>query len=380
MLNKKLGYYTCNGKEFDSKIAAILESNSTQQPVQWLFNNQAFDNFKWDQEPATELDALYDRRCRELREQYDYLVLSYSGGSDSHNILMSFHRQGLLLDEVISNWNIEASKKYTILDPTITHSFNQNAEYELHVRSQLQWITDNMPQTRVTFVDASRSILNFFQSTEEDWVVNNSREPLNPGVMQRFNYLNLKEVNQRVDRTKNIGIIVGVDKPRIQLQDNKLYFYLLDSLSNITPIAPHFKDYDNTTVEYFYWAPESLEMIAKQCHAVLKFLNLNPQYRTIFSRQRDWTSRNHQEQFLRRILYSTTWDNSWFQVSKPLHDWECEMDNWFIDQFKGTKVVKNWEAGLEYLEKTLDKSYFRTNTRGLVSYESQHYYVGDLTV
>jgi len=375
-MNKKLGYYTCGGLEFDSKIQAVLHSTNTKQPVEWIFNNETFNNFQWDQEPTESLDELYDQRARKIREQYDYVVLSYSGGSDSHNILMSFYRQGLRLDEVISNWNVEASKNYTILDNTITQAFNQNAEYELHVRARLQWIKDNMPETRVTFVDSSRDIIKFFQTTDESWVLNNSREPLNPAVLQRFNYLNLKEINLRVDRNKNIGIIIGVDKPRIEIQENKLHFYLLDSLSNITPIAPHFKDYDNTTIEYFYWAPESCAMLAKQCHTVFKFLDNNRPYRTIFNRQRDWTQRNFQEQFLRQILYSTTWDNSWFQIRKPINDWDCEMDNWFIDQFENKKPGNTWSAGLRYLEQTLDKSHFKTNTRGLRGFESPHYYVG----
>jgi hypothetical protein len=90
MINKKLGYYNCDGLEFESKIQAFFHSLKTNKPVEWIFNDFEFNLHDWLNEPLESLDQLYDKRARELREKYDYLILSYSGGSDSHQILMSF--------------------------------------------------------------------------------------------------------------------------------------------------------------------------------------------------------------------------------------------------------------------------------------------------
>ena len=105
-MNKKLGYYLCDGREFESKVQCYLYASQNNKDVQWIFNNGALANYDFSQEPSETLDALYDRRAREIREKYDYVVLSYSGGSDSHNILMSFYRQGL--HGAIKNNDIEA--------------------------------------------------------------------------------------------------------------------------------------------------------------------------------------------------------------------------------------------------------------------------------
>lgn len=98
-INPKLGFYTCNGQTFDSKIQAYLYGAQVKQRVEWDFNNELFRKHDWTVEPEETLDQLYNARARQLREQYDYIILSYSGGADSHNILMSFIRQGLHIED-----------------------------------------------------------------------------------------------------------------------------------------------------------------------------------------------------------------------------------------------------------------------------------------
>ena len=71
--------------------------------MDWIFHDDAFSKYPWHIEPEASLDQLYDARARQLREKYDYVVLSYSGGSDTHNILESFIRQGLHIDEIVTN-------------------------------------------------------------------------------------------------------------------------------------------------------------------------------------------------------------------------------------------------------------------------------------
>ena len=101
--HKELGYYTCDNKIFTSKIHACIHATSVKKPLEWHFNDDTFDNFPWNVEPVESLDELYFRRARELREQYDYICLAFSGGGDSNNILEAFLRQGLFIDEVVTN-------------------------------------------------------------------------------------------------------------------------------------------------------------------------------------------------------------------------------------------------------------------------------------
>ena len=56
LVNKKLGYYTCNGLEFESKIQACFHSVQTGKPVDWVFNDLEFSAYDWTKEPEESLD------------------------------------------------------------------------------------------------------------------------------------------------------------------------------------------------------------------------------------------------------------------------------------------------------------------------------------
>ena len=378
-MNKKLGYYVCDGQEFNSKINCAIYATKSNKPMSWVFNNDAFDRYDFSQEPSETLDALYDRRAREIREKYDYVVLSYSGGSDSHNILMSFYRQGLHIDEVISNWVFEASKKFTIINSLVDDAWNQNAEYELHTKDRLQWIYDHMPKTKVTLYDCSKQIYSYFNKAKEPTWVTDHVEPLNPAATQRYNPLQIKDIRNRIDKEDSIGFVVGVDKPLSLIVDKKMYLRLRDKTANIIPSSIYTSEYDNTTVEYFYWAPESCAMLAKQGHTMLKYLNTNKQYQLIWTPSQVENFRAAQETLMRNIVY-TTWDEeSAFQTNKPTHDWYSELDYWFIEQFKNTPAGRNWQAGVDYVETSVDKSLqLTTGKKGLMTFFSPLYYIGDI--
>ena len=389
MINKKLGYYTCNDQEFQSKVQCSLYATQVNKPMAWEFNHDEFSKYRWDQEPTKSLDQLYDRRSRELREKYDYLVLGYSGGSDSHNILMSFYRQGLHIDEIVTNWVFEASKKFTILDPSVTDAWNQNAEYELNTREYLQWISDHMPNTKISLYDCSRQIYESFNKAKDESWVTKSIDPINPAATQRYNIVSVKEIRKQLDIHNSIGIIIGIDKPRSLIIDNKLYLLFYDKIANIAPMAPHLTEYTNSNVEYFYWSPESCDILAKQSHAILNFLKINQSYKHLWGNTA-WNSRQTRDLVVKNIIY-TTWDNTRFQVVKPIQDWYSELDYWFTDQFKTLPAGKNWKSGVEFLEKNINQSLLSVtkenkvdliktvhHTPGLATYTSPLYFIGDL--
>lgn len=371
-MNKKLGYYLCDGQEFESKIQCYLHaSKNNNNNIQWLFNNDVFNRYNFSNEPEMSLDALYDRRARELRERYSYLVLSYSGGADSHNILMSFFRQGLHIDEIVTNWFFEGTDNFVVEDTRIRHAWNQNAEYMLNAKEKLEWISTNMPRTKITVWDCTRDVLTYYlKSNDPSWVLN-AKDTLNPGGHQRFNYFHVKELRKTVDALLNVGIIIGTDKPICTIDNGKLYLHFNDKIANNTPINNSFMEYTNTALEFFYWDPDCTDMLAKQAHTVLKFLNANPKYRAMWN-NREWFFRDAQESILRTLIY-TTWDRNWFQVSKPTKDWDCEFDSWFFDNPQFSRAKENWDRGLIYL---LDN--IAGIKRGFAPINSPKYYIGDI--
>jgi hypothetical protein len=362
LINKKLGYYLCDGLEFESKIQACLHSVKYEKPVEWIFNDLEFNKHDWTIEPSEDLDTLYDRRAKELREKYDYLILSYSGGSDSHQILMSFINQNLLLDEIIINTLEKGWKDYTVLNPKNTSSFNSGAEHYLQTLPRLKEVQHLIPRTKITICDLTDDVYNsLLKVGDASWVLE-KREALNPIGITRFNYVYFDEVKRRFDKQKKIGMVLGVEKPKSIIYKNKFWIRFNDRAANMVTIIDHMRDYDNSVLEYFYWSPDSVPIMIKQGHVIKRWLESNPSVQKFWdSSQTDYkTIRFYHERLLRPVVYPTTWNDDWFQVDKAVNDWYSEFDNWFIEGSAGTKAGAIWKEGVSYVRDSL-RPYVKNN-------------------
>jgi hypothetical protein len=354
MINKKLGYYICDNLEFESKISALTYSNISKKPVEWIFNDLEFSLYDWSVEPTLTLDQLYDQRAKELREKYDYLILSYSGGSDSHQILMSFIRQNLLIDEIIVNTVEKGWRNFTILDPKNTSSLNSGAEHYLQTIPRLKEIENLIPRTKITICDLTDHVYDsFLKAGDASWVLS-KREALNPIGVTRFNYIYFDEVRRKFDKQKRIGLVLGVEKPKSIIHNGQFWIRFNDRAANMVTIIDHIKDYDNSVLEYFYWSPDAVPILIKQGHVIKRWLETNPQYQQYWNSTTDFkTIRIYHERLLRSVIYSSTWDENWFQVDKAVRDWTSEFDNWFIEGSVGTKANRIWQEGVDYVKNNL---------------------------
>lgn len=383
LINKVLGYYTCDGLEFESKIQACFHSLKVNKPVDWVFNDLEFKLYDWTQEPEDSLDQLYDKRARDLREKYDYLILSYSGGSDSHQILMSFIRQGIHLDELLINTMEKGWAPCTIIDPTNTSSLNSGAEHYLQTIPRLKEVEKFIPRTKITICDLTDHVTDSLLSAgDASWVLQ-KREALNPIGITRFNYVYFNEVRKRFDKEKKIGIVLGVEKPKSLIEDGKFWIRFNDRSANMVTVIDHIKDYDNSVIEYFYWSPDCVPLLIKQGHIIRRWLQTNPNYQQYWdSRVATYkTVRFWHERLLRKVIYPSTWNDSWFQVHKATKDWYSEFDNWFIDGAAGTKANAIWHEGVDYIKHSLApfvRIDLDTNQPdGLQSY-TKKYLIGDI--
>jgi hypothetical protein len=93
----QFGYYTIGNLKTYSKIEAIELHTKTGTHPQWHFNDEIFSMHDWRVEPTASLEELYAIRARQIRDKYDYIVLFFSGGADSENMLRTFLRNDCLL-------------------------------------------------------------------------------------------------------------------------------------------------------------------------------------------------------------------------------------------------------------------------------------------
>ena len=348
--------YRVGNLSFHSKIRACIHATQTNQEVTWDFNKDFFNKYDWTKEPSKSLDQLYDERAKQLREKYDYLILSYSGGSDSHNILMSFIRQGLHIDEIVVNHMSTAWNKFVVLDSKQTASWNTGAEHELQTIPRLKEIEHLIPKTKITILDLTENLFKAFDSYgDASWVLDR-KEGLNPLNVTRYNYAYFKNIRQQFDKNHKIAMIVGIEKPRAIIHNNMFMMFFIDRSVNIVPIDDSFKDYTNSSLEFFYWSQEGVDIVCKQGHVIKRFLEANPQYIHLWKNENSNASnwRLVQEPMLKPIIYST-WDRSWFQTEKSTSDWHGEFDTWFINGYKDTSAHRIWREGLDYVVKNAGK-------------------------
>jgi hypothetical protein len=350
LINSKLGYYVCNGIQFRSKIEALIYSQVMKKPVEWVFHNEIFSAYNWTNEPNESLDELYDKRAREIREQYDYVLINYSGGSDSHNLLQSFIRQKLHVDEIVTNHISKAAEAYTTLDPNIKECWNVAAEHYLQAIPRLKEIRNILPKTKITEMDMTDVLLdNIRNSNDGDWI-QTRKDPLGFATAYRFNYSYINEMLKTFDKNLSIAIVVGVEKPRIYInKDNELVVFINDAAVNLTGNDDSIS-HPNVSIELFYWGETTAPIICKQAHVVKKWLEEVP------ARQNYWRGfdqkryRLFHETWLKNLIYST-WNKEWFQVSKPTKAWNNEWDAWFHIGMKDTREYELWKRGVDYVAK-----------------------------
>lgn len=352
LIHKELGYYRCDNLIFTSKIEACIYSTKFKKPIEWIFNDEVFDNFPWHIEPSENLDDLYDKRAREIREKYDYIVLAFSGGGDSNNVLESFLRQNLLIDEIVVNV-MEDYNGLTVVDSKNMSNWNEGAEFILQTLPRIKYIEKVSPKTKISIIDLSKHVFDFFSSFgDEEWLTF-TRERLNVSGLMRHNFIHFKEIRKQFDKHKKIAMVLGIEKPRTYIKGNTFKLLFTDKAVNIATVAEFMEDYDNTSIEYFYWHPSSAKMIAKQAHIIKKFVEKTPIYREAWTpRSLDDMYKKHRsihERVLRNVLYST-WKNSYWQADKSTLDWYSEIDNWFTVGHQNSKEFAIWKAGLDYVK------------------------------
>ena len=378
MIDPEFGYYICNGIKFEKKIEALIYSSTQNKPVDWYFQDEIYSKFPWHIEPDESLDELYDRRARELREKYDYLILCFSGGADSNNVLESFIRQNIHLDEIVTLNTGYSLKVHANLNIKDTSNNNLAAEHILNAIPRLKYASEKLPKTKITVIDDTESLFKNLKNYEnEDWVFKRN-DHLGAFAPARFNFFEVKDLRVRLDKYKRVGVIYGRDKPKIKFKDNKIYTTFSDVALNTIKASTHNPDYNNITSEYFYWNSSCLTMLSKQAHVVKKWLFNNPAYLVYWKNSHIVKNRSLQEKLLRDIIY-TTWNKEWFQVEKNSKQWS-NGENWFSKDLQFSREFKWWKNGLDFASNLLKEHIILSDNMpdGFKIY-SKWYYIDSFT-
>ena len=166
--NPKLGYYQVGNTKHYAKTVALMEATKTNKFPEWNFNRDVFDRVTWLIEPSTDITELYRLRALQLRDQYDYIRLEFSGGADSTTVLYSFVLNHIHLDEVVFRYPKTGEKNATTSDPFNTKCENTLSEWEFAAKPILQWLSVNHPEIKITMHDYSENMLE--TQLDDSWI------------------------------------------------------------------------------------------------------------------------------------------------------------------------------------------------------------------
>lgn len=257
---KNRGHWSVQGDEYAIKLNAILAAQRSGLgffDLRFHFNDTWWNTAKWHVEPSESLDDLYVRRARQLRDKYEILILRFSGGADSTNILRTFVDNDIKLDAVVINlWTwpdsdpwIEPSniEKRDIAIPFAQSLKSQGADFELlivdHTKSyeilgrSSDWIF-KIDSPRLACVDIS------------------SRQGCDIPELEKWNY-------------PETCVISGIDKPWIAFDaDKDVWFAQFNDILH-SPLSP--SPASLKVQEPFYWTADLPELVIKQCHVLKNF-------------------------------------------------------------------------------------------------------------
>lgn len=361
--DSKLGFYEIGGKTYYDKASAVMEGTKMglgYKDLHWNFNEEEFSKWNWSEEPPGDLKDYYHARARHLREKYDYIILNFSGGSDSTTVLYSFIQQGLHIDEIFVSHADQGTNKYGDTDTQFDAS-NEHSEYRYAAVPILNWVKQVSPRTKITVHDFSKDIITDDLTWDENFI-HWCGDYVTPGCIVRYSHASHKDSLNNFDKGKNICILFGIDKPRIGITpDGYIVSFFGDrAVSSAIPAAVN-NGYDNINVELFFWSPDSVPIIIKQCHVIKRWFELPENKRFQYMLNPKWLlnslNRTLYEYIIKGIIYPD-YDLTIFQCNKPVKTVMQEWDYWMGD-FKNTPGFATFMTGLRYLYNNTNKDFFK---------------------
>lgn len=311
-------YYYKNTPYFSREdvLEAMLRNNDFNTDIEFRFADELFDRIDWTKDIDINIRTLYKMRATQLREKYSYLILAFSGGSDSTQILNTFLNNKIFIDEIQV---VHHEKLVSKLDENIilkNNEMNALLEYKYAVQPMLNRVAKESPNTKITTLDASDFSWNQFTTGkvatlfgEKDLpsAANHRVFSLMPMVYQY--YMNRHNM---LSGTHNAAMIRGFEKPILifdDMYDDVLLFCFSDMAiySHMNTYTQHF------AIEDFYWSADAPLIPVKQSHLIKKELETNKDFYEKFynskKKMREHTDPNSYspafmiERELSRIIY-----------------------------------------------------------------------------
>jgi hypothetical protein len=384
------GYYIVDGKIFKHKVYAMQEAtrkNLKPADIAWVFNDDVYSKIDWKVSNGLPLTEYYRQRALQLRAKYDYLILAFSGGGDSTNVLDSFVLNGIHIDEVVSWWpRSQAAGDYRpSLDPDVK---NFRSEYDYLVEPKLKWLEKVAPNVKITVCDNIKDL-----SPEEpaDDLVEITTNHCWTGIQR---YRAIDDVYfERQKKHKNCAVIMGVNPP-FPVVIRRHFFVVFWEFDTNTQYCSDLTNRGMRNVEFFYSTPDMPLMVRAQAHALLENLRANPQYANIVfkwamstnetSEFKEMNKQNFelQRRWIKSVIYPT-YSTQALQINK--HDspiYRPDWFSWFYDNPHAKEILQPHQSAITAHQNLIHPDFFYkkgNEIHNYIQYHSKLHYIGDWT-
>ena len=258
------GHYEVNGKKY-YVLREAYEAAKSARNIHFNFHDKIFSFFAQQGEPRQSLDSLYRLRVEQIRKKYDHVVLCYSGGADSHNILKYFELTGTHLDEIV-----------TIEDSSIRgrDSVISGEVFKVAI-PDVEKFQEKFPKTKFRLLDAKeyQDKIFFDQSFEFDPVYGLTYQfkPVSMLFQGWWAYF-IDDYKKLHDQGKTVGIVWAIDKPRTRYVPGTGYKFFFSDFHSIVGHKHLFIKHNFFQDEAFYWTAELPQLPIKQAYVTAQYL------------------------------------------------------------------------------------------------------------
>jgi hypothetical protein len=355
---KNTGYWQVAGQYYRNKVVAIMAAqhrNLGPYDISFHYNDPWWSQARWDVEPEQSLPELYAKRARQLREKYKTIIIRFSGGADSTNIIRTFVDNGIKIDVIalntwlqpdthfeLSTQNIE---KKLITLPYVDKLKEQGVEFELVVN-------DYYPTIEILGDDPA-------------WIFDIDAPRFNLMDICAHRALTTKEFDRWDD--ESTAVVAGIDKPKVFMREGKIWFWSQgDSWHSLINKA------NRMTPEPFYWTADMPEIPIKQSHVVKNFFKSHPE---LLSTHDGKLFRAGSKQNLIPLIYPAYYGH-WDPTQNKMPEWDHDdillryrnykssapRGNGTDWQFHKSPYFKVWKDGIDLADRLIDRKFKNENS------------------
>lgn len=347
------GFYGVGNRNFIYKYPAMIYAAKTKQELNWNFNNQFYLDEIKKPRPSVSLTDLYKERAQQLRDTYEYLILAYSGGVNSHNVLRSFIDNKIKLDEVWVDWPKQLIEKSGYTLSLSKEASNKASEWEYVIKLDLEQLRISNPEIKIHISDSCSLFLSG-ECKDTQTVISGLSDYV---TNKRYEYI--QDYSKKMNEKISTAVVTGNNKP-IFFRIGQSYSF---AFSDTSLFFKSSKDADGKcNVEYFYCSKNIPQVYLEQARCVWDYLLINRNL--IIKRSVEHMKKMSENEIekqdyndiIKKICYPK-WDLNKHQVNKTGLFTNTNFSN-LLYNFKSEPFFLSWEKKLQENLERLDSKRF----------------------